>query len=33
MVMKKIGGSLFGTPDENMQQPPKRRMRGPEINL
>jgi Family of unknown function (DUF5767) len=33
MVMKKIGGSLFGTPDESMQQPPKRRMRGPEINL
>ena len=33
MVMKKIGGSLFGTPEENMQQAPKRRMRGPEINL
>jgi hypothetical protein len=33
MVMKKIGGSLFGTSDETMQQAPKRRMRGPEINL
>ena len=33
MVMKKIGGSLFGTQDENVQQAPKRRMRGPDINL
>ena len=32
MVMKKIGGSLFGTQDENIQAP-KRRMRGPDINL
>lgn len=33
LVMKKIGGSLFGTQDDTAQQPPKRRMRGPDVNL
>jgi hypothetical protein len=33
MVMKKIGGSLFGTQEDFAQQPPKRRMRGPDVNL
>ena len=33
MVMKKIGGSLFGSQEDFVQQPPKRRMRGPDVNL
>jgi hypothetical protein len=33
MVRKKIGGSLFGTQEDFAQQPPKRRMRGPDVNL
>ena len=32
MVMKKIGGSLFGS-QEDISQAPKRRMRGPDVNL
>ena len=33
MVMKKIGNNLFGMTDEQPQQAPKRRMRGPDVNL
>jgi hypothetical protein len=33
MVMKKIGNNLFGMTDEQPQQVPKRRMRGPDVNL
>ena len=33
MVMKKIGGNLFGMMREETQEVPKRRMRGPDINL
>ena len=33
MVMKKIGSNLFGVNDEQAQQVPKRRMRGPDANL
>ena len=34
MVMKKVGSNLFGMMDTNpQQQEPKRKMRGPEINL
>jgi len=33
MVMKKIGGNLFGMMGEDTQSAPKRRMRGPDINL
>lgn len=33
MVMKKIGSNLFGMGDEQTSNIPKRRMRGPDLNL
>ena len=33
MVMKKIGSNLFGMGDEHTNNIPKRRMRGPDLNL